>query len=141
MRILRDPRAMKLLALIILCVVLNGCSDILPSAGRVCTADYRMGLNVYVKDSISGAWAASGAMLTIRDGAYADSSAMPANRPDLDALPLWGAGERAGLYAITVRKPGFADWKKAGVRVTRDECHVNTRELTAQLVRAHATAR
>jgi hypothetical protein len=96
-----------------------------------------MGVNVFLKDSMSGGWAASGARLMIRDGAYVDSSAMPANRPDLDALPLWGAGERAGIYAITVRKPGFVDWEKAGVRVTKNECHVNTRELTAQLVRAN----
>jgi len=137
-RILTDLRAMKVMALAILCVALTGCRDILWPAGRVCTGEYRMGLNVFVKDSISGAWAASGAMLMIRDGAYADSSTIPANRPDLDALPLFGAGERAGVYTITVRKPGFADWGQAGVRVTKDECHVNTRVLTAQLVRASA---
>ena len=101
----------------------------------VCTMQFSFGLNVYVKDSLTGAWAASGATLVSRDAQYADSSSVPSNRSDLDSLPLLGAGERAGVYLVTVRKAGYVDWVQRDVRVTADECHVNSVKLTARLLR------
>ena len=56
-----------------------------------------------------------------------------AGHPELDALPLGGANEHAGLFTVTVTKSGYRDWTKSDVRVTADECHVNTTKLTALL--------
>jgi len=100
-----------------------------------CTANFVWGLQVSVQDSVTGAPAASGAELIAREGAYADTSRFPANRPDLDDLPLVGAGERAGTYTVTVRKAGFVDWERDGIVVTADECHVRPVHLSARLQR------
>lgn len=118
---------------------LGGCE--LVSAGvKVCTAEFRYGLAVYVKDANTGAWAASGARLLTTDmqGTPVDTvnawpSAAPAGKHEWDAVRLLGAGERAGVYRVFVRKPGFADWVRVGVRVSEDDCHVRTVNLLAQL--------
>lgn len=46
---------------------------------------------------------------------------------------LMSAGERPGTYTVTVSKPGFRDWQRAGIVVTADECHVHPVELSARL--------
>lgn len=109
-----------------------GC-DLLDSSATICTANFVFGLVVAVQDSSTGAPAASGAQLIAQDGTWADTVGFPPSRPDLDAQPLVSAGERAGSYAVTVRKAGFQDWQRTGVVVTADECHVHPVELTARL--------
>jgi hypothetical protein len=99
----------------------------------VCTADFRPGVVVHVKDSLTGAGAASGASLVVREGFFKDSVAFPNSRPDLNDSPLAAAGERGGTYQITVSKPGYATWSQSNVRVTENQCHVNTIQLTALL--------
>ena len=46
------------------------------------------------------------------------------------------AHERAGVYVVTLRKAGYRDWTRADVSVKRDECHVQTAVLRADLVPA-----
>ena len=84
-----------------------------------CTLEGYYAINVNVKDSVSGAFTASGARLVVRDGAYADSMEVPANRPDLDAFGLHVGFERTGLYSVTVRKPGYQDWMRTNIGVGR----------------------
>jgi hypothetical protein len=114
---------------------ITGCG-LIDGGPTVCTADFRFGLAVYVKDSLSGAWAASGAQLqTDINGVIVDSTSFP-GQPASDSFPLLGAGERAGVYRVTVRKTGYTDWVRTGVRVTEDECHVRRTTLTARLQRS-----
>ncbi|MBA3970142.1 MAG: hypothetical protein H0X52_08575, partial [Gemmatimonadetes bacterium] len=68
--------------------------------------------------SITGELIASGARLIVRDGEYVDTVQVPANRPDVDSLAIPAAGERPGVYTLTVQKPGYQEWRKSGVRVT-----------------------
>ena len=103
------------------------------STSPVCTQEFRPGIAVYVNDSSTNAGIASGASLVVREGTYKDSIAAPNARPDLDNSPLFAAGERAGTYQVTVTKTGYAGWVKSNVRVTANECHVNTVTLTALL--------
>jgi hypothetical protein len=128
---------MKEVVAFALLLVLASCGD--PIFGHrdtiVCTQQYAYGIAVYVKDSLTGAWAGSGATLVNRDAQYADSSTVPLNRADLDSLPLLGAGERAGVYLVTVRKAGYVDWVRRDVRVSANECHVISVTLTARLSR------
>ena len=112
-------------------LVTSGCR--LLDKERVCTLELRSGVSVSVRDSTTGAFAASGAKLVVRDGAYADSVSLPATPGATDAMSLGGAGERPGVYSLTVTKPGYRDWVKTGVRVTKGDCHVNTVALTALL--------
>ena len=102
-------------------------------AEQGCTAEYRFGLGIQVRDSITGQFIASGARLIVRDGAFGDTVQVPANRPDVDPLPIPAAGERPGVYTLTVQKPGYREWRKSGVRVTADRCHVQLVRVTARL--------
>jgi hypothetical protein len=103
------------------------------STSPVCTQEFRPALMVYVKDSLTNTGTASGASLIVREGTYKDSVAFPNGKPELNDLNLNAAGERAGTYQVAVSKPGYATWIKSNVRVTKNECHVNTVQLTALL--------
>src|SRR5918993_476422 len=129
---------MRFLHAVLLLAVCSACG-LFDNLGVACTTDFRFGLAVHVKDSSTGAWAASGARLltylqsTPVDTGTSFGTAYPPGRPDLDSMPLVGAGERPGTYRVIVRKPGYIDWVRTGVRVTSDECHVRQVELTALL--------
>jgi hypothetical protein len=103
------------------------------STSPVCTQEFRPGVVVYVKDSLTKAGVASGASLVVREGSYKDSVAAMNSSPDQDNFPLSAAGERSGTYQVTVLKPGYATWLQSNVRVTSNVCHVNTVTLTALL--------
>lgn len=95
-----------------------------------CTTDFRYGVVVEVRDSVTGAPAAAGARLIVRDGAYADTSDQP---PFVDPLILQAAGERGGFYDLTVQKPNYQEWTRRNVRVWEDRCHVIPVRLGARL--------
>lgn len=112
--------------------------DILESrTGVLCTDNFERGLEVRVQDSLTGAPAASGAMLIARDGAYADTAVVPPTAANPDAWVLAAAGERPGTYTVTVTKDGYLTWERTGVVVRMDDygCHVVTVELVARLQR------
>jgi hypothetical protein len=123
------PTAVGLIA-----VAASAC-DLLDSEPIFCTGEFVSGLHVSVQDSVTGAPTASGAQLIARDGAYADTATVPPAAPNPDAWVLLAAGERPGVYVVTVRKAGFATWERTGVEVTADECHVRPVALTARLQR------
>jgi hypothetical protein len=123
-------------ALCLTLIAALGCSGPPGSTSPVCTMEYRYGLSVHVKDSLTGAAIASGASLVVRDGAFKDSVSHPGGRPELNAFPLVTAGERAGTYQISVSKPGYLPWSRSNVRVTANECHVNPVSVTALLQRS-----
>ncbi|HTK54415.1 MAG TPA: hypothetical protein VL308_21130 [Gemmatimonadaceae bacterium] len=103
---------------------------------RTCTTEFRFGLAVFVKDSATGIGAASGATLvTVDQHGSVDSTAFPPNRTDLDPTAIYGAGEHAGTFVVTLRKPGYRDWVRSGVKVTSDGCHVRLTTITALLQR------
>ncbi|HEX9167026.1 MAG TPA: hypothetical protein VF862_14030 [Gemmatimonadales bacterium] len=82
-----------------------------------------------MRDSLTGASVANGAEVIAREGAYADTA----------RGSLLGSGvyslvyERAGVYDVTVSHPSYLAWVRAAVRVTADECHVQTVSLLARL--------
>ena len=98
----------------------------------VCTDVAVPGINVVVRDSVSGSFVANGATATALDGAYSDTNwfsevyARPEN-------PIALAYEREGTYSVTVTRIGYKAWTASGVRVTRDRCHVRTVTLNARL--------
>jgi hypothetical protein len=126
-------RLAKGAALATLTAALSGCDLLLDS--RACPTVALPAVSVRVVDSVTGASAATGARLVVRDGAYADSSSDETEPgPQVDALVA--AIERPGTYEVTVSKPGFRDWTQRGVRVTEGECNVRTANLTARLQRS-----
>jgi hypothetical protein len=106
----------------------------------VCTTEFRYGLAVFVRDSLTDAPIAAGARLrTFIAGVAVDSSsdwpnAFPPNDPFYDDQALGGAGERAGTYRLVVQRAGYRDWVREGVVVTADECHVIPVTLTARML-------
>jgi hypothetical protein len=117
------------IALIVCGLATSGCF----LYGVDCTTQFVYGLNVQVQDSISGAWIGAGSTLLVADGSYHETVSWPPENSAMDALPLSGAGERPGVYALTVRRAGYVDCQKAGVRVRSDECHVVPVNIVARL--------
>ncbi len=117
----------RLASVAALVLVLLGCED--HSVVRPCTANYVFGLSISVTDAVSAA-PVEGVAAEIRDGAWVD--------PNVTVLgnTVMGAGERPGVYMVTVRKSGYADWTRSGVtvRMTSDGCHVDPVRLDAALV-------
>ncbi|CAN5922544.1 hypothetical protein BH11GEM2_BH11GEM2_34790 [soil metagenome] len=104
-----------------------GCSILAPDA---CTLNSIYGITVRAQDAATGAPISRDARLVVTDGAYADSSYAWVQN---DSIPLSAAAERAGVYSVTVRKPGYITWTQSGVEVTKDACHVRNVKLTASL--------
>lgn len=128
-------RRQDLASVAIIAAVLTAATSCLLPTGD-CTTEFRYGLSVFVKDSITGAPAASGATLvTVDQNGHVDSISFSPGRPDLDSMALPGAGEHPGTFVVTVRKPGYRDWVRSGVRVTADRCHVRQTTITALLQR------
>lgn len=96
-----------------------------------CTAHYRFGLTVLVRDSSTASPAGDGAIVTAQDGSYVETlTAFPGA---WDSVTFVGAGERPGRYAISVSKPGYRSWVRRGVRVGEDGCHVQGVTIEARL--------
>jgi hypothetical protein len=114
---------------LVLAIGCAGCSIVTPD---VCTSIFVSGINVRVQDAATGAPIAKDARLLVTDGAYSDSSYAPVLN---DSAPLSAAGERAGVYSLTVRKAGYVTWTRSGVEVTKDACHVRPVSLTATLAK------
>ena len=123
-------KALRSIAVAVLIVPASACELL---TDPVCTLEAVWGIEVTVQDSVTGAPSASGAQLIVRDGAYADTVMVSGNSADPDREVLRAAGERPGLYTVTVRKAGFLPWERTSVVVTADECHVRTVALTARL--------
>ena len=109
-----------------LLIALVGCEK--SPFNTVCTDEARPGLLVSVRDSISGA-AVSEARVIARTGTTADTSSGAFN----GLYPL--AYEKAGIYQVLVEHTDYRTWVRANVRVTADECHVQSVSLTALLQR------
>jgi len=124
---------MRMLALLILVVGPRSCI----TDGVVCTAQVVYGINITVTDLATGS-PPSEATLLARSGTFTDSVGprapfqWVANGPLV--LSLSTAGERAGVYSVVVRSPGYRDWTRSGIRVTGDQCHVRPVNLTAELL-------
>jgi hypothetical protein len=85
---------------------------------------------VEVRDAVTHEAIADGARLIVRDDDYVET----VEGPPVPGLPyLQAAGERAGVYSVTVQKTGYQDWTRAPVWVRDDGCHVSTVRLRAQL--------
>lgn len=106
---------------------LAACASPEPADDFTCTSNLLFALAVDVHDSATGA-SLHGARGAVHDGTYVDSLRGPAAPDD---TTFEAAGERAGTYTVELVRPGYQPFSRAGVVVTRDECHVH-----AQLVRA-----
>lgn len=99
-----------------------------PLMGRECTTDVKPAVSVRIRDARSGAALTGPGMAIARDGAFADTAEITAYDPSA-RLAL----ERPGVYEVSVRKAGYREWTRSGVRARDGECHVRTAEIVAEL--------
>ena len=117
-------RVTLVLRALLLAPALVSCEGVPPGA---CTLEARAGINVEVRDSVTGAPAAVGAIAIARDGGFADTLRT------LDGVTVSGAWERPGTYAVGIAKAGYQGWNATGVRVIDAGCHVQAVSLQARL--------
>lgn len=124
MRAPKGSRSIPLAAALL--PLLAACTDLL--AGRECTTDVHPAVSVEIRDARTGSLLTGPATAVARDGAFADSSEVRAGESEA-RLAL----ERPGVYEVTVRKAGYREWTRTGVRARDGECHVRTARLRAEL--------
>ncbi|HEU0076182.1 MAG TPA: hypothetical protein VFQ76_00960 [Longimicrobiaceae bacterium] len=115
-----------LLAPLALLPLLTACADLLPPGD--CTTDVKPAVSVLIRDARSGGDLTGPATAIARDGAFADTAEIGAG----DSW-AWLALERPGVYEVTVRRAGYREWTRTGVRARDGECHVRTATLRAEL--------
>ena len=116
-------------ALFLLAAATGGCSS---GTGPICTADYRPGLTIEVRDAKTNVPIAAASTIVIRDGSYVETLGITVEGGG-NSLSKSGAYERAGTYSVEVSRAGYASLTLSGIVVTRDECHVIGRVVAAAL--------
>jgi len=97
-----------------------------------CTLQLNAGLNVIVRDSLTGTFAANGATLRAISATWRDSVVVPASYV---GYTTWAtAWERAGTYTVTVDRDGYLPWRRDSIVVQRDICHVIGQRMDVLLV-------
>lgn len=115
-----------------LALIALGCEN-----STVCADPPRFAVSVRVRDASTGAAAAFGATLVVRDGQYADSVTGMYPGPDESQASFLGAAEeRPGTYDVTVRRAGYQTWTRQGLVVKQGECAVDGITLDVQLSRS-----
>jgi hypothetical protein len=124
------PRVLALSASLVTTRLVGACSE--PGA---CTLNILPAVAVEVRDASTDAFIAGLVRGVVTDGAFEDSLRVIGSLDTDPEVPttLGGADERAGTYAVHLEGEAYEAWDTAGVRVTRDACHVRTAAFTARL--------
>ena len=119
-----------LLPSLLLTLAVAGCDLLTPDVK--CTTELVSGILVDVVDSVTGTRALADEIIVIAtDVTYADTARLLRNQ----SPPIPVVDDRQGVYSVDVRAEGYSPWEMKNVRVTGDECHVHTVEITARLQR------
>ncbi|HNP32370.1 MAG TPA: carboxypeptidase-like regulatory domain-containing protein [Flavobacterium sp.] len=95
----------------------------------MCTQEFVYGLQVSVHDAVTGLPMAEGVQVKAVDGTYHENLY---NLIGQDST-FYGAGERVGIYTITVTKEGYQTYTSSPIGVSANQCHVNPQSLTVNL--------
>lgn len=95
----------------------------------VCTQEFVYGLQVTVLDASTGQPISEGVQVKAVDGTFNENLF---NLLGQD-LTFYGAGERIGVYTITVTKEGYQIYTSPPIGVPANVCHVITQSLTVNL--------
>lgn len=120
---------LRVVVLLALSVFATNCH--FPFVSEGCDTYADPGLEVTVRAAESGAALENGVKIVAFNATLADSAS--------GVLPGGVASllmEKSGTFTVRVSAPGRVTWERAGVRVTKDECHVRLTRVTATLSRA-----
>ena len=95
----------------------------------VCTQEFVYGLHVTVLDASTSLPLAEGVVVKAVDGTYQENLY---NLVGQDGT-FYGAGERIGIYTITVTKEGYQTYTSSPIGVSATVCHVIPQSLTVNL--------
>jgi len=117
---------MRRFAIVLAAQMVHGCDFPL----GVCTDQLVYGIDVTVRDSVTGERLSTDPSGILIDGPYRET--MEPAGPSR----LWGAPERPGTYDIEITADGYRTWNRKGVEVEMewDGCYVETVELEASMV-------
>jgi hypothetical protein len=90
---------------------------------------------VEIRDGFDDTPLAEAARGAVQEGSFIDSLRPYGTVGNGVLVSRAGADERAGVYSVTVEHDGYGEWRRDGVRVGSDECHVETVLLSAYLQR------
>jgi len=94
-----------------------------------CTDQFVYGLNVIILDATTGNPIFQDVEVKAVDGTYQETLELV---PGLE-YTFVGAGERAGIYTVTITKSGYQTYISSPIVVNRDVCHVIPQSLTVNL--------
>ena len=90
------------------------------------------GIRVTLVDETTGSPLQGDVTVVATEGSYIDSI-QPAVRPGEPRIAFL-AFDRPGTYHVEAQAPGYVNWVATTVRVTMGDCHVETVDLTAELI-------
>jgi hypothetical protein len=111
-------------------LVAAGCSRSMSSPGCVETIPV---IRVFVRDAQTLEAIAAGSQIVASLGDSADSAQMPSD-PKYDSLPLEVAVHQAGVFNVSVRRPGYQEWHDQAL-IKAGNCGLETVVRTASLTR------
>ena len=120
------PRHHIASAAVLLQVLLSTACGVTEPKGIICTREFRYGVTATVTDAADGSQETEGLSGILAEGSYREEMGVGGN-------VLAGAGERAGLYELTVMADGYVTWTQGDIQVTADECHVESVSLAVLL--------
>jgi hypothetical protein len=113
-------------------VIAAGCGGGLGALDPACGTSYGAAVSVVARDARTEAWLpAVGSRGVAIAGARSDSL-RPVRFETPEVRTLLG-GDREGVYAVRLERPGYATWEQGGVAVSRNVCGVVTVGLVADL--------
>lgn len=97
-----------------------------------CILSPGVAVEVVVRDSVTGAPAADGALGTLEFGG--EEIPLVLGGTDIHGAPLvLAGGSQPGRYSVRIEKPGYENWAQPTVRVESNDCGLLTERLEARL--------
>src|SRR5690349_21676429 len=101
--------------------------------GGACTASVEPSLIVFATDSLTGDTLGVGIHGTVQGAGHSDTLSPYYTDSLGNPLAFVGPYEAAGSFTITIEHADYQTWHRSGVKVSRGECHVETRTITARM--------
>ncbi len=111
----------------------NGSSNEDPQV--ICTPSIEPGLQITILDAETQESISCGATIMVQDGNFEETVSNEEGPDCQNAKKLTAAEERAGTYHLRVTKEGYQEANVYDVIVKSGTCHVQTKDVTVELLK------